>query len=238
MAKNTSYTWCIFYLDNKLWKTIEKDLKDKGYKNVKVVIPTLSVLKKRQKGKDIVEEVPLLFNYGFIKLPTEKAFSRVFLNKMRKKIIGIHSFVKSLESIHPKKLKKRVDNYEDFDDFSIVSTVSYSEVRRFKRISKKNKMYTKKEITSLKIGSYVTLRGYPFEGISATVEDINLTTNKVTLILYPEGGKMKVKLPLENVVYSVYQDFNENKLYANEREFNVNQITAESIDSFIDLKQY
>lgn len=236
--KKTSYQWCIFHMDNKYWPKIKDELKDKGYRNIKVVIPTVSILKKRQKGKDIIEEVPILFTYGFIRIPTEKAYSRVFLNKLKKQIIGIHSFVKSLETMHPKRLKRRVDNAEDFDDFSIVATVPYSEVRRFKRISKKNKIYSKSEITSLKIGTYVTLRGYPYEGISATVEDINLTTQKVTLTLYPENGKMVVKLPMENVVYSIYHNFDENKLYSNDREFDSNTISAEGIEGIMDLKQY
>lgn len=236
--KKTSYTWCIFYLDNKYWTMVNKELKDKGYKDIKAVIPTLSILKKRQKGKDIIEEVPILFNYGFIRIPTEKAYSRPFLNKLKKQIIGIHSFVKSLETMHSRKLRKRIDNAEDFDDFSIVASVPYEEVRRFKRLAKKNKIYTKKEITSLKIGSYVTLRGYPFEGINATVEDINLTTNKITLVLYPESGRMVVKLPFDNVVYSIYHNYDENKLYANQRDFNPNQISAESINNIMDIRQY
>ena len=105
-------------------------------------------------------------------------------------------------------------------------------------MAKKNKIYTKKEITSLKIGSYVTLRGYPFEGINATVEDINLTTNKITLVLYPESGRMVVKLPFDNVVYSIYHNYDENKLYANQRDFNPNQISAESINNIMDIRQY
>ena len=236
--KKNSYQWVIFHMDNKHYTTINDELNGKGYKHIKAVIPTVSILKKRQKGKDIYEEVPILFSYGFIRMPTEKAFSRGFLSELRKNITGIHSFVKSLETMHPRKLRRRTDNAEDFDDFSIVATVSAKEVRRFKRLAKQNKKYTQDSILNLEIGSYVVLRGYPFEGISATVADVNLTTNLVRLILYPEGGRMEVSLPIENAVYSIYHDFNEDKLYANQREYNPNDISQTDIDTIMDKKQY
>ncbi|MEG1415381.1 MAG: hypothetical protein RSC49_02135 [Clostridium sp.] len=236
--KKISYQWVIFHMDNKYFSTINNELKDKGYKHIKAVIPTVSILRKRQKGKDIYEEVPILFSYGFMKMPTEKAYSRRFLTELRKNITGIHSFVKSLETMHPGKLRKRVDNAEDFDDFSIVATVSASEVRRFRRLSKQNKKYTQDSIINLEIGSYVVLRGYPFEGVSATVLDVNLTEGTVKLLLYPEGGKMQVKLPLENAIYSIYHDYNEEKLYSNQRDFNPNDIMQEDIDTILEKRQY
>lgn len=233
--KHISYRWVLFHLDSKYYKTINKELKDKGFKHIKAVIPTLSILKKRQKGKDIYEEVPILFNYGFIKMPTEKAFSRVFLNKLRKSISGIHSFVKSPETMHTRKKRARIDNAEDFDDFSIVAVVDYKDVRRFRRLSKRNSIYTVGEL-NIPIGSYVILRGYPFEGIPATVLDVNLSTKRVKVLLYPEGGNMKVDVPLENVVYTIYHNYDENVLYANNTcEYSEN-LSEEYINDYINLK--
>lgn len=234
--KRTPYKWVLFHIDSKYHTHISKELDYKGYDDIKVCIPTLHILRKRSKGKDIYEDVPLLFNYGFLRMPTEKAYSRPFLNKLKKDIAGIHSFVKSLESIHPKKKRKRIDNAEDFDDFSIVATVPRKEVHRFKRLSKENQIYTKDEIVNLPIGSYVVLRGYPFEGVPATVEDINLTTKMVTLLLYPEDGKMIRKLPFENVVYSIYHNYDEDKLYANNLSDISDNLTQISIDDFIENK--
>lgn len=237
MKKGTS-VWCIFYINNKAWKSINTELTKKGYVGIKALIPTVSILKKRQKGKDVHEEVPVLFSYGFMRMPLEKAYSRPFLNKLKRDIEGIQLWVKDTNSMHPKKLKKRVDNAEDFDDFSMVAIATRKEVRRFQRISKENRIYSGDEITSLKIGTYIVLRGYPFDGVDATVEDINLTTNQVTVLLYPTNGSMRVNLPLENVVYSIYHNYDENKLFANQREFDPSQIQSNTIDDIISSKQY
>ena len=72
----TPYVYCIFRLDRKFYKRINSDLKCRGYKHVKAIVPTISVLKKSRKGNNEYEDVPLLFNYGFIKMKSEKAFDR------------------------------------------------------------------------------------------------------------------------------------------------------------------
>ena len=73
----TPYVYCIFRLDRKFYKRINSDLKCRGYKHVKAIVPTISVLKKSRKGNNEYEDVPLLFNYGFIKMKSEKAFDRL-----------------------------------------------------------------------------------------------------------------------------------------------------------------
>lgn len=173
-----------------------------------------------------------------MRMPKEKAYSRPFLNKLKRDIEGIQLWVKDTNSMHPKKLKRRVDNAEDFDDFSMVAIATRKEIRRFQRISKENRVYSGDEITSLKIGTYIVLRGYPFDGVDATIEDINLTTNQVTVLLYPTNGSMRVNLPMENVVYSIYHNYDENKLFANQREYDPSQIQSDTIDGIISSKQY
>ena len=66
--KKREYVWCICHIDNKLYGSIEAELKKAKYDDIKVYIPTLSILKKRSKGKDIYEDVPMLFSYGFIRM--------------------------------------------------------------------------------------------------------------------------------------------------------------------------
>ena len=119
----TPYVYCIFRLDRKFYKRINSDLKCRGYKHVKAIVPTISVLKKSRKGKNEYEDVPLLFNYGFIKMKPEKAFDRYYLNKLKRDIPGILSFMKSLD-YRPKRKRLRVDNAEDFDDYSMVATIT------------------------------------------------------------------------------------------------------------------
>ena len=76
MKKRIPYSYVIFYLERKYYHLIEKELKEKGYENIKVIIPTLDILKRTVKGKMVFESVPILFNYGFMRMPTENAFSR------------------------------------------------------------------------------------------------------------------------------------------------------------------
>lgn len=128
----TPYVYCIFRLDRKFYKRINSDLKNRGYKNVKAIIPIISVLKKSRKGSNEYEDVPLLFNYGFIRMKPEKAFDRYYLNKLKKDIPGILSFLKSLD-YRPKRKRLRVDNAEDFDDYSVVATITREEVKKIQK---------------------------------------------------------------------------------------------------------
>lgn len=226
---NEKYVWTLVYINNKFYENINKELKLKGYKGIRASIPTVSILEKTIKGENIYKKEPLLFNYGFIKMKLTQSCDRVFLKRLANDISGIHMFVKSTQNLHNKKLKRRIDNAEDHDDYSMVALVSREEVKRFRRISRKNQIYSFDNITSLSIGSYVILRGYPFEGIPAVVRDIMLKDKKVKLDIYPEGpivlgGNFTIMVPMQNVLYSVYQNYDENKLLCESNEFNFNNI--------------
>ena len=231
------YVYCIFYLEQKYYQRIKMDLKERGYSHIRPIIPTVSVLKKTHKGKMIFEDVPVLFNYGFMRMPSEYAYSRPFLNKLKRDIPGIRTFLRDTKTMHERKKKARIDNAEDFDDFSIVATCTREEVRRFKRISKENKKYSVDDLINLKPGDYLVLKGYPYEGVDATVKDVDFKNRWVKLILYPENGKMEIRLPFDNVLYSVYQNYDPDKLFANQREYDPNQITAEAITNLLESKK-
>lgn len=233
MGNKSTYKWCIFYINSKFVDTIKKNLIEEGYDDIKCCVPSVSVLKKRSKGKDIYEDVPILFNYGFIRIPTRKAYSRAFLNKLKRDINGIHSWVKSPETMHSKKLRKRTDNAEDFDDFSIVATVSRQTITRLKRLAKENLIHINDEIANLTIGSYITLTGYPFDGVPANVLNVSLSRKEVELLLYPENGKMVVKLPLDNVAYTVYRDHDPDKLHYAHNEDMVGELNYTEQDNSV-----
>ena len=194
------YVYAICYLELKYFLNIKEDLRLRGYRDILPVIPTVHILKKTVRSRMEFDEVPILFNYGFVRMPIEKAYSRDFLRKLVKDIPGIRGWLNSPESLHPKKKKRRmVDNIDIWDDFSIVSTVSREEVKYFKRLSKKNKRFSIEDL-SLNIGDYVVLKGYPFEGVDATILDINHRTKTVKLLMYPENGRMEINLPFDNVI--------------------------------------
>ena len=50
MKKHTPYSYCIFYLDRKYCDKINKELKEKGYDQIKAIIPMVNVLRKTTKG--------------------------------------------------------------------------------------------------------------------------------------------------------------------------------------------
>lgn len=233
--KHISYQWVLFYIEIKYYKNINKELKEKGYKHIRAVVPTLYLFKKRQKGKDIYEEVPLLFNYGFMKMPTDKAFSRTFLNKLAKSISGIRTFVKSTSTMHPRKKKARIDNAEDFDDFSIVATVSREEVKRFRKLAKLEP-FSKEELSHLEPGTYLTLRSYPYEGVPAVIRSVDIINQKVNVFIYPQDSNIVTEIPIENVLYSIYNDYDEDKLYVNNLEDKSDIVTEESINDFLNQK--
>lgn len=234
----TSYVYCIFRLDRKFYKRINKDLISRGYKHVKAIVPTISVLKKSRKGKNEYEDVPLLFNYGFIRMRSDKAFDRYYLNKIKRDIPGILSFMKSLD-YKPKRKRLRIDNAEDFDDYSVVATISRDEVIRYKHMAKANKIYSVDDITRVGIGDYVILRGYPFEGIPAILLESNLNTKKMLVKLYPEtDGNLEIEVPMENVLYSAYHESDEYKLYSTDFEKDISQIPDGSTEELLMNRQY
>lgn len=215
MLVKSSYVYAICRVDNKRFITINSEFKKHKIKGLKLIIPTVDVLRKTRGGKNHYDTVPLLFNYGFIRMKRAQAYNRPFLNDVCRKVTGIHSWVKSLEPMHRKRLKKRIDNAEDFDDFSKLAFVTKEEIDRLILLSKSNKIYSQEDITNLALGDYVTLRGYPYEGMEATVLEVNLNEKTVRVQLYPsEISTMIIELPFENVLYSIYDDFDADKVTA------------------------
>lgn len=205
---------------------------------MKAIVPTISVLKKSRKGKNEYEDVPLLFNYGFIKMKPEKAFDRYYLNKLKRDIPGILSFMKSLD-YRPKRKRLRVDNAEDFDDYSMVATITKEEVKKYRRMSKANKIFSVNDITRVAIGDYVVLRGYPFEGIPAIILESNLNTRKMLVKLYPEmDGSLEIEVPMENVLYSAYHESDEYKMYSTDYDTDLSRIPDGSTEEILMNKQY
>lgn len=231
------YSYCIFYLETKYYKDINDRLRELGFsKGIKAIIPILKILKSTKRGKMLFEEVPILFNYGFLRIPTKMAFDRNFMNKLKRQVPGIRGWLKDNEPMFPKKKKRRIDNADDWDDFSKVATVPRKEVVRFKRLAKRNKSYSVEELMSLKIGDYIILQNYPFEGIEATIENIDYNERTVEVLMYPETGKLEIKLPFEDIFYTIYKNYDPDKFIGEDKEFNPNQYTQDYLDRVNELK--
>lgn len=229
--------YCIFYIERKFYKNINKELKAKGYSKIHAVIPEVKILRKAIKGKTYYDEVPVLFNYGFMRMPLELAYSRTFLNKLRKDIAGIRTWLKSTQTMFPRKKKRRIDNAEDFDDFSMVAICPREDVKRFRRIARKNRKYSLEELTSIKPGDYVTLNIYPYEGVDACIKKVNKKDKTVTLNLYPAMGTMEVTIPIDHVLYSIYHNYDPEALFINPLQVDPNRITEELVEESYNSKR-
>lgn len=225
--KRPPYTYAICRLDHKFWPYINQELKDRGYKHIRAIIPVVKVPLRSKAGHNDYKEVPLLFNYGFIRMSTEKAFNRQFLRKLKTQIPGITGWVHNTVTMHPRRQRKRIDNTEDWDDFSQVATVKKSDIKFYRRMARSKNIYSKADVINLKIGEYITLHGYPFEGMGAQVLDINLTTKYISLGIPMGKGNIEVQMPLDQVLYSIYNDYNE-------EEF-INQSENKNIENYGDL---
>lgn len=231
------HVYCICYLDTKYYKYIDSDLKEKGFKHMKAIIPTVKILR-YNRNKPTHVEVPILFNYGFIRMSSKDAYSRDTLNKVKKAIQGIKGWVKSPESLHPKKKKARIDNMEIFDDFSKVALATKAEVRYLKKLSRENKRFSVDNL-NIKIGEYLVLKGYPYDGINATVLAVNHNTQMVKLLLYPENGKMELNLPFDSVIYSVYENYEiDNLIHRPKKDLQDGKFGKDKVRRVLEIRQY
>ena len=219
MKKKTPYVYTICRIDTKDWRNINHELVEHGYKDIKCFVPTLTMVKKTYRGqKKEVEEVPMLFNYGFIRMRSEVAYNRNFLFHLKREIPGIVSFLKSLDSMHVKKKRRRVDNAEEWDDFSKVATVTKKEFRHYMRLSRANQVFSLDEVM-VNVGDFVVMRGYPLDGMPAKVLDFNYPNKTAIVEIYPgEGSVLSMQIPLENILYSPYEHYQED-LLASKIEF-------------------
>lgn len=231
--------YVIFYIERDYYKNINRDLKDRGYsKSIKSIVPTLSILKRIVHGKEVYEEVPVLFNYGFIRMPKNMAYNREFMEKLRKNIPGIRSWVKSPENLHAKKKKLRVDNTDIWDDFTQVAIARKSEVRHFQKISRDNRIFSLSDILKVKVGQYIILKGYPYDGIEAVILDINQSTKVIRLQLDLKLGKMDIELPFERVIDTVYSNYDPELIKTGDQEVDICNVTEEAINNMLDIKQF
>ena len=215
MKKKAPYVYCICRIDTKFWKGINSSLQERGYSDIKCFVPTVQVLLSSKDKKHQYKDVPLLFNYGFIRMRSTKAYNRQFLRELSQNVQGISGFLKSLDYMHPKKLRRRIDNAEDWDDFSKVATVSRKEFKYYQSLAKANQIYHLSDV-AVKAGETVILKKYPFDGLIAKVLDFNFSNKTVMVEIYPGNGSViKLQLPLDNILYTPYDNYDEDNLLVN-----------------------
>ncbi len=208
MGLKTDFIWVIAYVNRNHIPLAQEELEEWEYDNVEAYIPTVKLLKKKFKGKDMFEFVPLLFNYGFFRMPYEKACDPSFLMTLRHRITCIYGWVKDpAKSI--KEVNLNINNTIIKNALPKAAMATDEEVSNMIQVSNELSIYDKDTLGRLKPGDYIKLEGYPFEGMEAKILEINLNNHKVKVEIQLDDIIKEVTVSFDNVFYTIYKNFNE-----------------------------
>lgn len=229
-SNDNEFVWIVAYIDSKFLKHTEKELKKyPEYKLVEAYIPTVKILKKTFKKENFFEEVPLLFNYGFFKVPRKYAIYKDYLDQMQKNISCIYGWVRDAANTIEEKPVLRVDGKSVYDkrkigklnkkkktikfeaepeDIYPFATASSEDISRLIRDTKGIGAHDSGEIELLVPGSIITLRGYPFEGVQAEVVEVDHKKKKVNVKIHIIDQMREVKVSFDNVFFTIYHSKN------------------------------
>lgn len=211
MAKKDKYTWVIALIDKDHLKICGWELESSNkFSNVEAFIPQARILEKKQKGKKVFRNVPLLFNYGFFKVPTKKLKNYKYLNELKDHVTCITGYLKNKANAKTKYLKKGIDESLPF------AIALPEQIAHLRKVEKANQIYTAKELSDVKEGDVIRLKGYPFDGMLAKVLKIDFKREKVKVKILEELCNetlfSTMELEFENVFFSIYMADTEDKL--------------------------
>lgn len=223
-AKTVDYVWVIAYISRDYIHRVESDLLEKGFGSIRVYIPTVRILKKQFKNKNIYEYVPLLFNYGFFQIPYDKACDVEFLRKLREEIPAIYAWVGDPAKVVNTKPSLRMDNSDapeeeeekTEDGIKIlkksprkpkVATATEEEIVGLLEAAENMSVFSDGLIDRLAVGDFLTLKGYPYDGMAAEIIEINKNKKTVKVRLLLETMITQAIVSFENIFYTVYADF-------------------------------
>lgn len=227
--ETTKTAWLIAYINRDHISIAQDELKKYGHKDVEAYIPTVRILTKKFKGKNHFEFVPLLFNYGFFKVPLEKAKNPDYLMELRHHITCIYAWVKDPINIQ-KNLRK--DNKSSSYALPAAAIATDKEVTRMIKASESMSIYCAEDLKRIKPGDHLKLEGYPFEGMPAEVISINHKKGDVKVRLDIENVVREVTVSFENVFYTVYKNYNEDSRESSSDEL-VEKYGPNTIDHII-----
>ena len=179
----------IIYIDrNKFLDTdIEKVEKEYG---IEIVVPVTRVLKGKHRGRNNYEDVPYLFNFGFLRVPKFRRYDIDYLVKLKREIPLLLGFMRDTT------LPSQGFNF---------AMISSREVNRIIRDAGQSSIYSEHQEENIKIGDSIKLSGYPFEGLYGVVEKINKEKqNMVISIEISNGVPLKITVPFFNIYYTMY----------------------------------
>ena len=205
------FVWVTAYIDRDHLSTVEKDLITFGFSAVRVFIPTVRVLKKRFKNHNVYEYVPLLFNYGFFNIPYSNACDPSFLKRLKNKIPAIYAWVRDPIKTIKTSPNLRVDNTQGVRPLDTsIAIVNEEEIAELIKTSEHLSVFSDDIADKLKEGQFITLKGYPYEGMPAEIQKIDRAKRKIKVKLLLECVIAEATISYENIFYTVYSDYGSN----------------------------
>ena len=220
------YVWVIAYISRDYIHRVEDDLLEWGFGSIRVYIPTVRMLKKQFKNKNIYEYVPLLFNYGFFQIPYIKACDLEFLKDLREKIPAIYAWVSDPTKVIKEKPKLRMDNKDSVQEdeeeevnkegikilkkpYQIprIAIAKEEEIVELLKAAENMSVFSDGLVENLQVGDFLTLQGYPYDGMPAEIVNVNKIKKQVKVRLLLETMITTAIVSFENVYYTVYADF-------------------------------
>lgn len=199
------YCWAIAYIDSKYIKNVQRELnKYPEFAEVEAYIPTIRIVKKNFKKETIFDEVPLLFNYGFFKIPRKFAVHMNFLESMKKNITCIYAWVKDTHKVMHS-INKDVVELTDAD-VPIGTTTSKVVSELIRLANEEYSIHDQNDIDKLKAGDTITLNGYPWEGLEAEVVSINHKKKRIIVNINILGMIRPTPVSFDNIFFTVYRN--------------------------------
>lgn len=202
------FVWLIAYIDSAhLDKVTQQLQRYDEYSQIEAYIPTVKILKKSIKNEQKFEEVPLLFNYGFFKIPRKYAVEFEFLDRLKQDISCIYAWVKDPLKVLRSKPTINGDQtaHINYPDACIPAATTTSEqITQLIRQSTAYSAYSKDDLEGLRPGDIITLRGYPWEGMSAEILEVNPNKEEVKVKMMIMEHMREVKLSFDNVFFTIY----------------------------------
>lgn len=208
VKKESKFIWAIAYINRDFLNVVEAELGRYGY-DVEAYIPTVKVLKKQFKGKNVFEFVPLYFNYGFFKVSYEDACNPEFLLQLRSRISCIYGWVKDPANNIKKNISLRADNKESPRALPGSAFATDREISDMIKTGENLNVYSSDELSRFNPGDYIKLKGYPFDDIPCEILEINLNKKEIKVELLLDAIVKEVTVSFENVFYTVYQGYDE-----------------------------
>lgn len=199
LKKQKPYVWLIVYISEKTLELAERDLSSISL-DIKLYVPKIRILQKEFKGKKVYRYVPLMFNYGFLKVPFRYACSKEKLEEIRTHINCILGYLRDPSLLHESE-ECTIGKYKLDDNIAIVSS------REILRMVEEAESHSIFEYNSelIKVGRYITLIGYPYEGVPAQILKVDEENEKVKVRLELDITSMEIEIAFDNVYYTVYR---------------------------------